>query len=430
MKKIFFILIPLILFILLPANNQIKQNRKTNIQHLEAKISYANSKDKTYTWSQALENNLVLGGCTIRFDLSYVGMTTYDSNYCSLYFDTQVEGYDFVIDIQATNYPIYTFTNRYEENIFATQDALYTGYVEYLFPEDITYISHYEFTKTSMGEGLSDDEVIDNLVTFVEPYVIPTIEITYEVLPKEANNKSVELDLRWNSSEVNDDISNYLAISHNETTCTILITNHQKANNQVILRITSIDNKEVYKDVTIDFEQEFLGFSSTKVSLSKDLLLEENEAIISEEEIKNAILEKSNGFLGTIPIESKEISNFNLSVTSTFIYLDGSSSAYIKNNTTYKNAYAGARTNNNYSIGFVDDIVENYFPKLSTFQAKRIKDSTSLAFSSICTANFIYYGQEFSFTVNLKETIKSSYLIDSLSLDVENISSNKNSIIF
>jgi len=245
MKKIFFILIPLILFILLPANNQIKQNRKTNIQHLEAKISYANNKDKTYTWSQALENNLVLGGCTIRFDLSYVGMTTYDSNYCSLYFDTQVEGYDFVIDIQATNYPIYTFTNRYEENIFATQDASYTGYVEYLFPEDITYISHYEFTKTSMGEGLSDDEVIDNLVTFVEPYVIPTIEITYEVLPKEANNKSVELDLRWNSSEVNDDISNYLAISHNETTCTIIITNHQKANNQNILYIQILEKFSV-----------------------------------------------------------------------------------------------------------------------------------------------------------------------------------------
>ena len=429
MKKIWLLVLPVLFLVLFPINKTNSIN-KQKIECLDAKISYANQKNKTYTWSEAVSNNLSLGGYTIKFNSSYLNMVTYDSAYCSLFFDTQLENYDFVIDIQATNYPIYTFTNRYQQEIFANSDVNIGGYIEYLIPEDITYINRYDFTKTSAGGDFSGDEIMDYLVSFIEPYIPPSIEIIYEVLPKEADDKSVELELKWINNEVSDNIEEYLILEHHEEDCIIIITNLQKSNNQAMLRISSCANNKIFKDITIDFGQEFLGFSSSSVSLSKDLSLEENELIISEEEIKNEILTKSKGFFGTKPIEDKEISEFSLTVTSTFIHLDGSSTAYIKNNTTYKNAYAESRINNIYSLGFVDDIVENYFPKLSFIQAKKIKSSTSLTFASTCIANFLYYGQEFNITVNLKETVDSSYLVDSLSLGVENINSNKNNIIF
>ena len=83
-----------------------------------------------------------------------------------------------------------------------------------------------------------------------------TITITYQVLPEEANDKSVTLSLSWSDSSVNDDVNDYLLLEHDASNFEVAITMLKRATTQAKLTITSNSNPGVSAVILIDFEQE------------------------------------------------------------------------------------------------------------------------------------------------------------------------------
>ena len=63
---------------------------------------------------------------------------------------------------------------------------------------------------------------------------------SYQILPEDTTNKDVIVSLMW-ASEFDEDVNDYLRISHNEVDMTITVTLLKKANTQAIIEIEHID---------------------------------------------------------------------------------------------------------------------------------------------------------------------------------------------
>ena len=135
------------------------------------------------------------------------------------------------------------------------------------------------------------------------------VSFNYEVLPAEANDKTVSLNMAWSENGVSEDVNSHLTYEHKQDEYFVKVTMLAKANHQATLTLTSNANKNAKASITIDFEQEFLGFSQNSRTIAKDLKLTDGETLTSEDEIKNTIMSFSKGFLGTISVNEELLSN-------------------------------------------------------------------------------------------------------------------------
>ncbi len=247
------------------------------------------------------------------------------------------------------------------------------------------------------------------------------ISFNYEVLPIEANDKSVTTNLSWNDSSITDNIKDFLTYSHNEANFYIEITCVKKANHQAKFTLVSNANNNASANVLIDFEQEFLGFENNEINLSKVLTLSSEEKIYNEEDIKNEILSLSNGFLGTISVNDKVINNFNMTLNNVSISLNSPTNKdYINNDTKLNETYLNARKNSS-STTFVSKISEDYIKNLSNSQKETIRLSDTIELKAEYTITFNYYGESFEFKCNLVDTISTETLANSTYVNVDSI---------
>lgn len=434
MKKIIFMILTSLTLICLIIPSQSKninstnqnENYKNNIDNSVNKIAVASISQETISWKEAKDNQLSLNGYTMVFNISYVSHVTLDSSYCSIYFYTTSTS-SLVIDIEASNYPTYTFTNRYEGNTFASVASYNGGTVEYVLPDEVTTVEQASFTKTSMASSYtSDDDILNDFIYFIAPIVYPSATFSYKVLPEEANNKDVTINLSWSDNSIEDNIDNYLSYEHDNINYKITITCFKKANYQGELTITSVDNPSISSSVTIDFEQEFLGFKKNVYLLYSTLSLENNEKIINEEEVKQEILNNSQGFLGTIAIESKEITNFTMTFSSAKITLaNPDNSSFVQNNTTYNDVYKNARSKES-SKDFISEIGTKYITLLSDSLKQKIKDCETVTFQGNYNVTFDYYGSSYEVTAVFYDTISSTLLSDYTYIEVSSIETENN----
>ena len=270
---------------------------------------------------------------------------------------------------------------------------------------------------------------IKNLATKANSIGQEVISFNYEVLPEEANDKSVSTSLTWSDITLQDDINDFLSYTHDNTNFKVEITCLQKSNNQAKFTLVSNANNEASASVLIDFEQEFLGFSDDKITLTKELTLENNEELLDEQDVKEEILKLSKGFLGTISISEKEIFNFSMNLSNVSLSLKTPDvNNLLTDDQTLNNVYLEARSDE-LSIEFVNELAVNYVKKLSNANKKIIRSSEFLMLNATYEVSFTYYGSTFSFTCNLIDIIATTAFAEATYVNVESIVTEGN-IVF
>jgi len=270
---------------------------------------------------------------------------------------------------------------------------------------------------------------IKNLATRSNSEGKEVISFNYEVLPEEANDKSVSTSLTWSDASVQDDINDFLSYTHDNENFKVEITCLQKSNNQAKFTLVSNANNEASASVLIDFEQEFLGFTNDEITLTKNLSLESSEKILSEQDIKEEILKLSKGFLGTISINDKEISNFVVELNNVSLSLKTPEvNDLLSNDQTLTNVYKEARSNE-LSNDFVNKIADDYIKTISNANKKTIRSSDTLVLEAVYEVTFTYYGNNFTFTCDLVDNIATSAFAEATYVNVESIETEGN-IIF
>ena len=116
---------------------------------------------------------------------------------------------------------------------------------------------------------------------------------SYQILPEDTTNKDVIVSLMW-SREYEEDINNYLKISHNDEEMTVTITLLKKANVQAIVEIEHIDTG-LLGSVYIDFYKDHLGFSETEYKYAYPVSLKNNDKFLSTSQIIEQIENRSLG---------------------------------------------------------------------------------------------------------------------------------------
>ncbi len=402
-------------------------NYKTNHSNSVSKIAMSSVKNNKITWKEAKNAQLSLNGYTMVFEIAYISFVTLDSSYCSIYFHTSTSD-SLVIDIEASNYPTYTFTNRYEQNTFASIKSTNGGIVKYVLPEGVTSIEETSFTKTSQAFDYydSDDDLLNDFIYFLAPVIYPSVTFSYKVLPEEANNKKVLISLSWSDNTIKDDINEFISYIHDNINYKITVNCLKKANHQGKLTITSIDNNSISNYVTIDFEQEFLGFEKDVHYLYNTLYLKDNEKIFNEEDIKKEIINNSQGFIGNIATKSKEITNFTMKLNSAKIILQNSNSS----STSYTNSldnevYINAR-NNELSTDFINEIGIKYISLATNSLKQKIKDCETVTFQGSYEIRFDYYGSSYVMIAVFYDSIPSALLADYTYVSVSSIEVSNN----
>lgn len=422
MKKILLILV----VILTCSCFYLKESPLANNKNKVRTIALANKTVNKISWDTAKNNEMNLSKFIIGFNVSYLSNVTINSAYCSIYFNTD-DSMNFVIDIQAVNYPIYTFTNRYEEDTFASIDCSTSQKFEYELPEYITNINQASFQKTQLADkNATNDEILNNLIYFLEPIEYQTNTVSYKVLPEEANNKTISISLSWVEHNITENINEYLSYEHNSELYTISVKCLKKSNHQAKLLITSIDDPSISNYILIDFEQEFLGWNSQVLEINKTLTLDSEEKITSLEDIKNTMLMQSKDFLGTIPIFNKEITNLNIKLSYVKISLiNTTSSNFINSNQALKDVYQASRESV-YSTDFIDYISNNYIINLTNSQKKKIRDAQKISFNSSYSISFDYYGATHYFVIRLNDTVSTQAFKDVTYVNVGAINTETN----
>lgn len=304
---------------------------------------------------------------------------------------------------------------------------LFTGYRIY-HKSNIMHLNNQKDTSISV-EKVESNLKIKYLKTSTNSQGQEVISFNYEVLPAEANDKTVTTILSWSDTSIIDNINEYLSYTHNETDFYIEITCLQKSNYQAKFTLISNANNNATASVLIDFEQEFLGFSNNEINLSKTLALSSDEVLYNEEDIKTKILSLSNGFLGTVSINDKVISDFNMTLTNVAISLNNPlNEDYIKNDNELNNVYTNARENSS-STDFINTISENYIKNLSNLQKETIRLSETIELNATYTITFNYYGESFEFTCNLVDNVSTEAFANSTYVNVDSITVEGN-IIF
>lgn len=304
---------------------------------------------------------------------------------------------------------------------------LFTGYRIY-HKSNIINLNNSNDTSVSVDKVESDLK-IKYLKTSTNSQGQEVISFNYEVLPVEANDKTVTISLLWSDTSITDDINEYLSYTHDETDFYVEISCLQKSNHQAKFTLVSNANNNATASVLIDFEQEFLGFSNNEINLSKTLALSSDEILYNEKDIKTKILSLSNGFLGTISINDKVISDFNMTLGNVAISLNNPlTEDYISNDTELNNIYIKARENS-LSTDFINTISEDYIRNLSNSQKEAIRTSDTIELNATYNIAFNYYGESFEFTCNLVDTVSAEAFANSTYVNVDSITVEGN-IIF
>ena len=119
--------------------------------------------------------------------------------------------------------------------------------------------------KSSNDSSLTVDKVESNLrikylKTGTDEQGKEYVSFNYEVLPAEANDKTVSLNLSWSDNSVTDNVNSHLTYTHTQEEYFVKVTMLAKANHQAKMTLTSNANNNAKASILIDFEQEFLGF--------------------------------------------------------------------------------------------------------------------------------------------------------------------------
>ena len=255
------------------------------------------------------------------------------------------------------------------------------------------------------------------------------VSFNYEVLPAEANDKTVSLNMAWSENGVSEDVNSHLTYEHKQDEYFVKVTMLAKANHQATLTLTSNANKNAKASITIDFEQEFLGFSQNSRTIAKDLKLTDGETLTSEDEIKNTIMSFSKGFLGTISVNEKEISNYTSTLREASLVINWPFKLLINGDQNYSNAYNEALLSTNSSTTLISKVSQYIKDNLTDAQKELIRNGDKLQLVSIHDITFTYYGQEYTFTLTSQYNVATSHFADSTYVDVSSITTEGN-IIF
>lgn len=290
--------------------------------------------------------------------------------------------------------------------------------------------------KSSNDSSLTVDKVESNLrikylKTGTDEQGKEYVSFNYEVLPAEANDKTVSLNLSWSDNSVTDNINSHLTYTHTQEEYFVKVTMLAKANHQAKMTLTSNANNNAKASILIDFEQEFLGFEPRGFGmLSKTLAGSPGESFVSDLEIQNSILSGSNGFLGTVSIHDKEISNFSKS----FVKASANTNWPFKmifdgTNENFNDAYDEIRSTSNTTSEFIAKLSTYFKDNLTDTQKEQVRNGDKLIIDATYDVTFDYYGETYTFSRTEKYQIDVTIFEDATYVDVSSIITEGN-IIF
>lgn len=257
------------------------------------------------------------------------------------------------------------------------------------------------------------------------------VSFNYEVLPAEANDKTVTLDLSWSDTGISENVNSHLTYTHTQEEYYVKVTMLAKANYQAKLKLTSNANPNASASILIDFEQEFLGFDQRGFGmLIKTLTGAAGESFISEQEIKNSILSGSLGFLGTISVKDKEISNFSKSLNKVAANTNWPfKMIYDGTNEEFNDAYEEIRSSSNTTSEFIAKLSNYFKDNLTDTQKEQLRNGDKLVISATYDVTFDYYGETYTFSRTEKYEIAVTVFEDATYVDVSAIITEGN-IVF
>lgn len=256
------------------------------------------------------------------------------------------------------------------------------------------------------------------------------VSFNYEVLPAEANDKTVTLNLTWSNTEVLESVNSYLTYEHNQDNYFVKVTMLTKANNQAKLTLTSNANPNANASILIDFEQEFLGFEPRSFSIQRKTLTgTSGEKFISDEELQNGIMQGSKGFLGTVSIAEKEISNYSKTFKSVSAYTNWPFKVYLDGNADFNTAYNEIRSTSTTTAEYIAKLSNYFKDNLSDEDKAKIRGADVMILDATYEVTFDYYGASYTFDRTEKYEIAVSIFEDATYVDVSSITTEGN-IIF
>lgn len=261
------------------------------------------------------------------------------------------------------------------------------------------------------------------------------ITFNYAVLPEQANNQLIDVTLEWVSSDVEDVISDYLKY---EVTLvnSIKLTCIKKSNNQAKLTITSRSNTSVKASLLIDFNKDFLGFNKSEYTIL-NVINNMTDYVISVDDIQTAIEDENKGFgAGTRYKHSQEMQNFTIQSneenTSYLNEVEDTEHFMFENavNTPQFMEKLATGPHSTFQQVFNNSQFENHLITTSIQDRDFIADFNYVTFKNVVKVNFDYYGENYTYTFNLYNMIKTSVLNDYLIIPVSSITVEIPNIVF